>query len=446
MSENGMLYFSKYASQQEPVPAMSPTARDWARHLLTVAGCRTARHLDDEHDHEHDDEHGSAHDGEAARWAACGGLALTGEPDGPPLAAPAALATAADGAALALRTLGVATPPDGAALLGERAALLGLRRRGRVSAGGSTRLLRARDGWVALGLRRPADVELVPALVGDHVAGDPWDAVARWLADQPATAAVERATWLNLPAGTPPGQPRPAPPVWRIGRLPGQRAPTTAPLVVDLSALWAGPLATSFLLAAGARVVRLEHPDRLDGTRRLPAFDALLNHGKESVVACFDSRLVRRLLRGADLVVTSARPRALERLGVTPEAAGTASWLTITGYGRSGPLRNRPAYGDEAAVAAGLVAGTPERPVFCADAVADPLTGLHAAVAALAVLRRPGRHHVDVALHDVCAAVLGALPATGVLRQQAAARPRARPVPGPARSPGADNATYENTP
>ncbi|MDT7571114.1 MAG: hypothetical protein QOE05_1288, partial [Actinomycetota bacterium] len=76
-----------------------------------------------------------------------------------------------------------------------------------------------------------------------------------------------------------------------------------------------------------------------------------------------------------------------------------------TGYGLTGPWCNRVAYGDDAAAAGGLVvrgAAAGGEPLFCADAVADPATGLYAAIAAIACATSGGGV-VDVALRDVAA-------------------------------------------
>src|SRR5688572_22069647 len=107
---------------------------------------------------------------------------LTGRPDGAPLGARAGIVWVLEAAAEQLGTstanVGDAVVVDGPALLGERAALAGLTRRGDVSCGGSTRLLPTADGWVAVALPRPEDLELLPAWVGVVADGEPWGDVA----------------------------------------------------------------------------------------------------------------------------------------------------------------------------------------------------------------------------------------------------------------------------
>src|SRR4051812_28146149 len=97
-----------------------------------------------------------------AVWAGSGAMHLTGHEGGPPMAPTAPVAARLAGAAAVLAALG-GPAVDGSALLGMRAALRGLSRRGRMSAGGASRLLPTRDGWLAVTLSRDTDVELVPA-------------------------------------------------------------------------------------------------------------------------------------------------------------------------------------------------------------------------------------------------------------------------------------------
>ena len=91
----------------------------------------------------------------AQRWAESGNMALTGNPDGPGQMCPVPLASYADGILRALAALAPGAPLaglDGGRLLTERAALGGYRRAGEVAPGGSCRLLRGQDGWLAVSL------------------------------------------------------------------------------------------------------------------------------------------------------------------------------------------------------------------------------------------------------------------------------------------------------
>jgi crotonobetainyl-CoA:carnitine CoA-transferase CaiB-like acyl-CoA transferase len=129
--------------------------------------------------------------------------------------------------------------------------------------------------------------------------------------------------------------------------------------------------------------------------------------------------------------------------------------VSITGYGRTEPGASWTAFGDDATVAAGLAVATggADSPLFCGDAIGDPLTGLHAAAAALASWIRGGGELLDLALRDVTAHVLGFGPGRSgatVVRSGSGwevfadgdraevAPPRARSAPVAARPLGAD--------
>jgi hypothetical protein len=374
----------------------------------------------------------------ALEWANSGAMALTGYAGGPPLLAPGPLATCARAT---LEAIGLvagdawSSDLDGPALLGERAAIFGLSRRGTISPGGSCRLLPASDGWIAVTLARTDDLRSIPAWLGEGEIGDPWEFVARRVALRPAAEVIERARLLGLAAAVVVDPPTVAPPWCRVAARGGsvRRAPGDRPLVIDLSSLWAGPLCGHLLELAGARVVKLESTRRPDGARSgPPEFFALLNAGKSSVALDFGDRTDRqrlhRILERADIVVESARPRALAQLGVDADSwvrsVPGLTWVSVTGYGRREPGAAWTAFGDDAGVAAGLaaatgVAGGP--PLFCGDAVADPLTGVHAALAALACWRGGGGYLLDLALGDVAAHVLAFGPAPSA--------PSSRPAP-----------------
>jgi CoA-transferase family III len=323
--------------------------------------------------------------------------ALTGRPDGPPLL-PAAAVLDRIGA------LGAPLGIDPLPLLTERAPLLGLRRGGTTSCGGATRLLRAADGWVALALARDSDRELLPALLGvigadEGAGGDPVDAVA-------ATGVADLragATLLGLPLAVLGEVPAPVEPV--TATLRGTGPPLgRPPVVVDFSSLWAGPLCSRLLLERGATVVKVESRDRPDGARATAAFFDAMNRGKQQVA--IEPEQFAAFLAEADVVIEGSRPRAFEQLGIDASSF-PGTWVSITGYGRGPAERDRVAFGDDAAVAGGLVVRDEQGPCFLGDAIADPLTGVAAAAAVVAALEAGGAWTLDAALARTAAWVGG---------------------------------------
>jgi hypothetical protein len=379
-------------------------------------------------------------------------MALTGWPDHP-IGPPAGLVDGIDRVARSFPGL------DALALLGERAALMGLWRRGTTSCGGSCRLLPSGDGFMAVSLPRADDMETVPAWLelDDVPESVPamWSSVASRMQQGDPDLLLARAQLLGLPAavvGESAGH------VGVVRSLLGEAPPRselngdltgdlTGLIVVDLSALWAGPLCGDLLARAGATVVKVESTQRPDGARRGPAeFFDLLNGRKRSVVLNFQShsgvRVLHGLLQRADVVIEASRPRALAQLGLHgPDllrAGGPQVWVSITGHGRVGDAANRVAFGDDAAAAGGLVVWRDNVPLFCADAIADPLTGLTAADACLRALAEGGRWLLDVSMSAVSAAFSG--PTLLAPQDLAVSPPRARPGGTPAPPFGADTA------
>lgn len=319
--------------------------------------------------------------------------------------------------------LGAPVRRDWSGVLAERARLEGLAPRGRTSCGGHTHLVRCADGWLAVSLARPSDGELVPAWLALAGAGDaaPTEDWPEAVAGVAGPALVDAAAIVGLPVGLL-GERAPDPgggvAVTRFGRHPRPHARRRLrPLVLDLSTLWAGPLCASLLGAAGADVVKVESTARPDASSEAsPGLFRALNGSKRRVALDLASAPGRtelaELVAEADVVVESARPRALEQLGIVAadelaRPGGPQLWVSITGHGRSSP---RVAFGDDAAVAGGLVAwpgtgdGGDDGPVFLGDAIADPLAGLAAAASALELLAAGERALVDVALAGVAAA------------------------------------------
>lgn len=346
-----------------------------------------------------------------------GALWLTGEVDAPavldfPVMARArSLCRAVD--ELSART-GTPLALDERRVFLERAAERGFRRQGATSANGSCRLLRCADGWIACNLPRPDDAVLLAAALGhEEPPADPWRSLRVGAAQSGTRAITERLQMFGIAAAVL-GESVSDAPV-RFVRLGSSHLLRRRPRIVDFSAMWAGPLCAHLLGSCGADVVTVEDPARPDGARLGdPSMYERLHHGHGREPVSFTSNEGReqlhRLVDGADIVIESSRPRALGSLGLNPEAflgarAGRC-WISITGYGRTGDGWNRAAFGDDAAVAGGLVARGAGGPVFVADAIADPASGLFAAFGGLVALATGGGVRVDVSM-GAAAAFLG---------------------------------------
>lgn len=362
----------------------------------------------------------------AQQWHDSGAAALSGPPPGGALGPPERLVEGVAGLTerieAAADRLGSTVVVDGMHLLTERARLRGLRAGGRTSCGGATRLLACADGWVAVAVARDSDVDIVPAwlalagapghLSSEHVA---WDRIDGAVAELEGHRLAAAAELVGLPVGVLGERPMTADhgvDVIDLGAAPPDRG--TPPLVVDLSSLWAGPLCGALLGDAGAQVVKVESAGRPDGARiGDAALHRRLNGSKAHEVVdpttASGRRRLRDVLLGADVVVESARPRGLEQMGIVARELldgpdGPQVWVSITGHGRRS---RRVAFGDDAAVAGGLVVSDAAGPWFCVDAVADPLSGLAGAAAALECLADRRRAMVDVAMAGVAAAYAG---------------------------------------
>lgn len=311
---------------------------------------------------------------------------------------------------------------SGSGLLYERAAMYGYGPRGTCSANGSCRLLKSRDTLLAVNLPRPCDWELVPAWLGPwiddpDIAPQDWSALAHHCQTIAGKDLLTQAHCLGLAVASadvlPPAPPSPAR-HQRFGPSSKNqsRRRKNPPLVVDLSSLWAGPLCSHLLQQAGCRIIKVESPTRLDGARvGSPEFYRLLNQKKESIMLDFrseaDIRRLQNLIAHADIVIEASRPRALRDAGIHAESLIRSHpgliWLSITGYGRHGSNAERIGYGDDAAAAAGLARimyDATGKYQFAGDAIADPLTGISAALYAWQSLQAGGNELISISLLD----------------------------------------------
>ena len=200
---------------------------------------------------------GAAIRGAALRWAQSGLMSLTGPEHGAPLVPAFDAMTGIDGLMDELRSSALAFGARldiDASALGGRAHLLNLRRGGRQSCNRSCRLLEARDGWIALSLPRPSDIEMLPAWLGIEVDADPWQAAGRRVKRFDRAELTAMAEGLPLAFAILPDTAEPVAPAATAAAAAAAAcarrtsSPVRAghsPLALDLSALWRGRCADS---------------------------------------------------------------------------------------------------------------------------------------------------------------------------------------------------------
>jgi crotonobetainyl-CoA:carnitine CoA-transferase CaiB-like acyl-CoA transferase len=198
--------------------------------------------------------------------------------------------------------------------------------------------------------------------------------------------------------------------------------------VVSLEQAVAAPFATRQLADLGARVVKVERPGTGDFARSydtvvkgLSSHFVWLNRSKESLTLDLKKQetreVLRRLLERADVFVQNLAPGAAGRLGFGAEELRERHpglvVCDVSGYGSSGPYRDKKAYDLLVQCEAGLVSvtGTPKTPSKAGIAVADIAAGMHAYSAILAALFRRERTGegatIEVSLFEALAEWMG---------------------------------------
>jgi crotonobetainyl-CoA:carnitine CoA-transferase CaiB-like acyl-CoA transferase len=191
--------------------------------------------------------------------------------------------------------------------------------------------------------------------------------------------------------------------------------------VIEIGSLIAAPFAGRLLAEFGAEVIKIEAPNDGDPLRRWRMMHGgtslwwyLQSRNKKSV--CVDLKspggvaVVKRLARDADILIENLRPGALERLGlgwdVLHELNPDLTMVRISGYGQSGPYRDRPAFGSIGEAMGGIRYTTGEAdavPARAGISLGDSLASLHGVIGALMSLLwvktgRGGGQVVDVSL------------------------------------------------
>ncbi|MDP6934398.1 MAG: CoA transferase, partial [Myxococcota bacterium] len=193
--------------------------------------------------------------------------------------------------------------------------------------------------------------------------------------------------------------------------------------VLDLTRILAGPFCTQVLADHGAEILKIERPGPGDDTRNFgPPFQEgvssyylSINRGKKSVVVDLKHprgrELVQELASKSDVVVENFRPGTAAKLGLGADALRENHpelvYCSISGFGQTGPWRNRPGYDLAVQGLAGLqsITGTADGPpTKVGTSIADITAGMYAAQGILLALfrrERTGRGDVvDISLMD----------------------------------------------
>ncbi|GAA5525223.1 acetyl-CoA:oxalate CoA-transferase [Microbulbifer aestuariivivens] len=223
--------------------------------------------------------------------------------------------------------------------------------------------------------------------------------------------------------------------------MPPHSGPLAGLRILDFSTLLPGPYATMLMADMGADVLRIESPQRPDMLRALPPYvgaggeqvsaaHATINRNKRSLALNLkDPRagdIVRRLLAEYDVIVEQFRPGVMDKLGLgyttLQKTREDLIYCSITGYGQSGPLKQRAGHDINYLALSGLASYSGRAdsgPSLSGTQVADIAGGSHHAVMAIlaAVYQRQasGRgSHIDISMTD-CAFALNAISGANTL-------------------------------
>ncbi|WP_434558239.1 CaiB/BaiF CoA transferase family protein [Pseudomonas sp. Z4-20] len=215
------------------------------------------------------------------------------------------------------------------------------------------------------------------------------------------------------------------------------QGPLASLKVLDFSTLLPGPFASLLLADMGAEVLRIESPDRPDLLRALPPHDqgisashAYLNRNKRSLALDLKQpaalEIIKRLLGDHDILLEQFRPGVMERLGLGYEALKRINprliYVSITGYGQTGPYKDRAGHDINYLALAGLASQTGRVDsgplplgIQAADIAGGSLHGVIGLLAAVIARQHTGLgQHLDVSMTD-CVFSLHAMAGAGYL-------------------------------
>jgi len=199
--------------------------------------------------------------------------------------------------------------------------------------------------------------------------------------------------------------------------------------VIDLSTVLAGPNCARYFADFGADVIKIEKPGEGDSLRGMAWKDPrdgtglwwkLVNRNKRNIALDLkldaDREIFLKLIDHANVLVENFRPGTLERLGIGPDVLlkrnNKLVITRVTGFGQTGPYKDRPGFASIAESMSGLAAisGEPDGPPMLPPiALTDELTGVVAAFATMVALHSKVGQVVDVNLLETMFQMMGPL-------------------------------------
>lgn len=204
--------------------------------------------------------------------------------------------------------------------------------------------------------------------------------------------------------------------------------PLTGLKILDFSTLLPGPYATQLLADMGAEVLRVESPSRPDLLKTIApragkasAAHASINRNKKSIAIDLkhaDAKsIIEKLVREYDIVIEQFRPGVMTRLGLDysqlQKAQSKLIYCSITGYGQTGPYKDRAGHDINYLAVSGLASYSGQKetgPVLSGTQIGDIAGGSHHAVMAIlaAVIQRSATgqgQHLDISMSDASLAL-----------------------------------------
>lgn len=198
--------------------------------------------------------------------------------------------------------------------------------------------------------------------------------------------------------------------------------------VLDFTRIYSGPYCTMLLADLGAEIIKVEMPKTGDDSRsflplknNVSGYYLYLNRNKKGITLNLKSSegkaIALKLAKWADVVIENFSPGTMQRLGLDYDSVCKVNpeivYASISGFGQTGPLREKVAYDSIVQAMSGLmgITGYPDRPpVRAGSAITDANAGIHAAFGIMTALyyrQQTGKgQYIDVSMLDSAFSIL----------------------------------------